>query len=119
MGSRKRIHRKHLFFHFRRICTLYVANTTIQSTTLNIFTSYRLTFYVSFACVIVRRFSSERIVPLKFPLKTARDIETTLRMLGSCGKLIHVVERRTHQQDGGAGYTGKVTRVGFAFEISF
>lgn len=96
------------------LCTLRIP----RYSRLNIFTSYRLTFY-AFACVIIRRFSSERIVPLKFPLKTARDIETTLRMLVSCGKLIHVVERRTHQQDGGAGYTGKVTRVGFAFEISF
>lgn len=72
---------------------------------------------VIFFCVrLYEAFRRNRSVFFKFSLKTAREIGTTL--LVSCGKLIHVVERRTHRQDGGA-YTGKVTRVGFAFEISF
>lgn len=90
-------------------------NISMQFTLLDVFTSYRTKPYFSY-CLIIRSFSSEPIVFFKFSLKTAREIGTTL--LVSCGKLIHVVERRTHRQDGGA-YTGKVTRVGFAFEISF
>lgn len=109
---RKCVRRKNTYSHFDRILRIEMYRCNLHIWLFSRHTERN----VIFPCLIIRSFSSKSIVFFKFSLKTAREIGTTL--LVSCGKLIHVVERRTHRQDGGA-YTGKVTRVGFAFEISF